>query len=221
MSRGNKATSKFLDDQAGCAHGSDDEDEDADDSEGSLAEFIADEGEDEDEDEQEDEDDSQSDSSASRSPPEKKKKGAAPAASAAVGKKRGRPVKAATTSPKTPIVKLPGDSTYPVRDFSLTVTKTKDDVGLDALESVASFIEVHCVKGGVATEVGQRAFQLHLQGMFRMKWPATKEFTQRLQKMIKFVLPEKGKLYKVLVKPFATNQVFSAMVGYITKDQGK
>jgi len=100
------------------------------------------------------------------------------------------------------------------------VTKTKDDVGLDALDSVALFIEQHCLKGGVSTEVGQRAFQLHLQGVFRIHWPSTKEYVQRLQKIVKSILPANGKLYKVLVKVFKAAQNFSAMVGYITKDQG-
>ena len=119
-----------------------------------------------------------------------------------------------------PAVKPPGTSAYPTNDFSLTVTKTKDDVGLDALDSVALFIEQHCLKGGVSTEVGQRAFQLHLQGVFRIHWPSTKEYVQRLQKIVKSILPANGKLYKVLVKVFKAAQNFSAMVGYITKDQG-
>ena len=121
---------------------------------------------------------------------------------------------------KEDIFKPPGDSAYPINDFSLTITKTKDDVGLDALESIAKFIEEKCLKGGVSTEVGQRAFQLHLQSVFRIHWPSHKEFIQRLQKILKALLPANGKLYKVLLKPFTTNQTFSAMVGYITKDQG-
>ena len=116
--------------------------------------------------------------------------------------------------------KPPGDSSYPVHEFSLTITKTKDDIGLDALESVAQFIEQNCLKGGVATEVGRRAFQLHLQGLMKLRWPSTKEHVQRLQKLLKSILPANGKLYKVLVKPFASSQTFSAMVGYIRKDQG-
>lgn len=138
----------------------------------------------------------------------------------APAKKRGRPKKDPTLKSKPVPSKPPGDSAYPINDFSLTVTKTKDDVGLDALDMIAHWIEHYCVKGGVATEVGQRAFQLHLQGLFRIRWPSNREYTLRLQKLIKDMLPNKGKLYKVLVKVFGINQHFSAMVGYITKDQG-
>jgi hypothetical protein len=116
--------------------------------------------------------------------------------------------------------KPPGDSAYPVNDFSLTVTRTKADVGLDAFQAIGDFIDKFSIKGGVSTEVGQRMFNLHLQGVFRMHWPATKEYSQRLQKMVKGLLPAQGKLYKVLVKVFGRSQSFSAMVGYITKDQG-
>jgi hypothetical protein len=116
--------------------------------------------------------------------------------------------------------KPPGDSSYPVNDFSLTVTRTKTDVGLDAFQAIGDFIDKYSLKGGVSTEVGQRMFNLHLQGVFRMHWPSTKEYTQRLQKMVKSLLPAQGKLSKVLVKVFGRSQSFSAMVGYITKDQG-
>ena len=54
-----------------------------------------------------------------------------------------------------------------------------------------------------------------------MHWPKNKEHLQKLQKILKGLLPENGKLYRVLVKPFANTQNFSAMIGYITKDQGK
>lgn len=117
--------------------------------------------------------------------------------------------------------KLPGDSSYPVHDFSLTVTKTGQDVGADALHNVYKFIKKYCLKGGVSTEVGQRAFNHHLQGVFRLHWPSTKLYVQELQKFVKELLPAKGKSYKVLLKVFAKNQNFSAMVGYITKDEGE
>jgi len=141
----------------------------------------------------------------------------------AAPKKRGRPPGPAKSAAKTKAdaFKPPGDSSYPANDFSLTVTKSGGDVARDAIERIAEFIEKHCVKGGVSTEVGQRVFNLHLQGLFRIHWPVRKEYVQRLQKILKSTLPENGKLYKVLVKPFRSNQTFSAMIGYITKDQGK
>jgi hypothetical protein len=116
--------------------------------------------------------------------------------------------------------KPPGDSSYPTHDFSLTITRTGTDVGIDSLDSVAIFIETNCLKGGVSTEVGQRVFQLHLQGVFRMHWPATPIFTLRLKKILKALLPRNGKGHKIMVKHFKAAQTFSAMIGYITKDQG-
>jgi hypothetical protein len=118
------------------------------------------------------------------------------------------------------VFKVPGDSSYPVNEFSLTVTKTGEDVGLESLDTIGKFIVDHCLKGGVSTEVGQRAFNLHLQGVFRIHWPKLKEYVQHLQKLLKSSMPNKGTKYKVLLKAFAANQQFSAMVGYITKDQG-
>lgn len=153
-------------------------------------------------------------------------------------KKRGRPlgstnktkalpkikkvqVSKAAAKKKKIFAKLPGDSSYPIHDFSLTVTKSGQDVGADALHNVYKFIQDYCLKGGVATEVGQRAFNHHLQGIFRLHWPSTKLYIQELQKFVRQLLPAKGKSYKVYLKAFAKNQNFSAMVGYITKDQGE
>lgn len=117
--------------------------------------------------------------------------------------------------------KPPGDSTYPKNAFSLTVTKTKTDVGVDSLDAVGDFIPKYAVKGAVSTEVGPRAFNLHLQGVFIMHWPTQKPAVQYLQKLIKRILPLSGTLYKVLLKPFQGNQSFQSMLGYVTKDSGR
>lgn len=146
---------------------------------------------------------------------------AAAAAATASQKKRGpgRP-RGSTVVKKPPPLKKPGDSTYPCNSFSLTITKTGEDVGAEAIDIVASFIEEHCIKGGVSTEVGLRAHNLHLQGILKINWPATKEFVQILQKKIRALLPNGGAKYKVNLKLFAKAQTWGAMVGYITKDQG-
>jgi hypothetical protein len=136
---------------------------------------------------------------------------------AAKKRPRGRPRKGAPPVQDKP----PGHSSFPTNDFSITVTKTKDDVGLDALDAVDIFIQKHCLKGGVATEVGQRVFQLHLQCVVKMHWPGTKERCQTLQKFIKALLPASGTKYKVNVKACRGGQTFTAMLGYITKDRGK
>lgn len=198
-----KKNLKVFDDQAQCSAGeSSDESSDEDDSD--MDSFLVSDGE------------------LSDSHFINRNKSSKPAAAPVVAapKKRGRPPGKTTAKTKAETYKSPGDTSYPLSDFSLTVTKTGGDVGLDALESMALFIETHCVKGGVATEVGQRAFNFHLQGMFRIHWPARKEYIQELQKIIKRALPDGGKKFKVNLKPFGVNQTFSAMVGYITKDQG-
>jgi hypothetical protein len=117
--------------------------------------------------------------------------------------------------------KPPGHSSFPCNEFSLTITRSKADVALDSLDAVALFMEKHCIKGAVSTEIGQRAFQLHLQGVLRLHWPRTKERVQELQKFIKGILPQKGKQYKVLLKPLQGGQNFIAMIGYVTKDSGE
>lgn len=116
--------------------------------------------------------------------------------------------------------KGPGHPSFPINDFSLTITKSNGDVGRDAFESVALFIKEHCIKGGVATEVGKRKFQYHLQGILRLHWPVTLPYLSKLQKCIRDLLPLKGTGYKVTCNPFKRGQSFSAMTGYITKDEG-
>ena len=221
-----------MSDEAMCASGSSDEEEvlSMDDDAGSLKDFIA---SDHDEELHNNNDSSDTDSlfdttdddqvqkkaAAANSQKEKRGGGKKTAVQSTVAA-AGRQGAAAAKKKGLQAVKPPGDSAYPTNDFSLTITKTKDDVGLDSLDAVAKYLEEHSIKGGVSTEVGQRAFQLHLQGVFRMHWPATKQYVQLLQKIFKSILPAAGKLYKVLLKVFKAAQNFSAMVGYITKDAG-
>lgn len=142
----------------------------------------------------------------------------------AVTKKRGRPPihppKNSNSTSCTTIVKPPGHHTFSANEFSLTITKTGGDVELYILEKVHDFIVKYALKGGVSTEVGHRVHNLHLQGMFIMRYPKDKKHLAELVKLIKeLIKPLTG--YKVMLKPFATNQSFSAMLGYITKDQGE
>ena len=39
--------------------------------------------------------------------------------------------------------------------------------------------------------------------------------------MLRALLPNHGKGYKLILKPLAQGQTMTAMIGYITKDQGK
>lgn len=201
---GPKKRVKGIEDEAACAE-EDFSESSSDDNDSSLGGFIVPDGEASDS--NYDMEDSEREEPAPVSAP--KKRGRPPT---------GRAKSAAKTKADT--FKAPGDSSYPVNDFSLTVTKTGGDVSRDAIDRVAEFIEKYCLKGGVSTEVGQRVFNLHLQGLFRIRWPIRKEYVQRLQKTVRGNLPENGRTYKVMVKPFGANQTFSAMVGYITKDQG-
>lgn len=117
-------------------------------------------------------------------------------------------------------IKEPGHFTFPVNDFSLTISKTKGDVDMTLLDSIQAFFEQYCIKGGVSTEVGHRAFNLHFQGIFRIKFPKDKASVTVLAKIFKdMIKPRTG--YKILVKPFSPQQTIEAMLGYITKDDGK
>ena len=70
---------------------------------------------------------------------------------------------------KTPTEKIPGDKSLPLHEFSLTIAKTKEDIPASLLKTIyEQFILKYCVKGGVATEVGTRAGNLHLQGVAQL-----------------------------------------------------
>jgi hypothetical protein len=112
--------------------------------------------------------------------------------------------------------KIIGHPTFPVSDFSLTITKSKGDVAVVALDIVyEEFIKPFCIKGAIATEVGTRAHNLHLQGVFKARYPTNRE------EQIKKKFPYNGTQYRVNVKPFGNKQNFNAMIGYVTKDHGQ
>lgn len=137
-----------------------------------------------------------------------------------IKKARGRPSKKARKEEMTE--KPPGHSSYPANDFSLTITKQGGDVALNSIDFIYNgFILPMCIKGALAFEVGQRAFNLHIQGLFRVHYPKSKVYVTLLVKLLKSLLPEKGKKYKINLKPFGINQTFLSMIGYVTKDRGK
>ena len=110
--------------------------------------------------------------------------------------------------------KDPGHETFPINNFSLTISKCKGDVPLTLLELVHNWIVSHCEKGGVATEVGKRAFNFHLQALLSIRYPRTKEYVAKLSKQLKSLLP-KAAGYKLLIKPLQGAQTLSAMIGTI------
>lgn len=145
-------------------------------------------------------------------------------------RRRGRPRKNHNTitptntnvsSPDDPSAgKQPGHFTFPQNDFSLTISKPKGDVDLSLLDSIHTFFQTFCIKGAVSTEVGHRAHNLHFQGLFRTRFPKDKLHLTALAKIFKdMIKPRTG--YKILVKPFSPAQTIQAMIGYITKDDGK
>lgn len=80
------------------------------------------------------------------------------------------------------------------------------------------FFYFYKITGGVATEVGSRAHNLHIQGVMEMHYPKSPAFKLALTKFIKDLLPDK-KGHKITCKPLCGSQDFSTMIGYITKDQ--
>lgn len=138
----------------------------------------------------------------------------------------GRPRKnPESSSPASCQSKPPGHLTFFVNDFSLTISKTKEDVSLKLLNPLHDFLTKYAVKGGVSTEVGPRAHNLHYQSSFTMRYPRDNVHKKKLTKMIKDEVIKETlgsyKGYKVFVKPFSSRQDFTAMLGYITKDEGQ
>ncbi len=60
---------------------------------------------------------------------------------------RAKPLSPAAAAKKALEAKIPGDISFPIHCWSLTVTKTKDDVSVALLHVFASFIETHCIRG--------------------------------------------------------------------------
>lgn len=73
-----------------------------------------------------------------------------------------------------------GWSQYPISLFSLTITKKKDDVPSTLLSTINSWAVEHCTKAAFATEVGTRAFKLHIQGVFECHFPKTTDYMKLL-----------------------------------------
>ena len=79
--------------------------------------------------------------------------------------------------------KLPGDTTLPINSFSLTISKTKDDIAPTLLKVIfEEFILKYCVKGGVATEVGCRVGNCHLQSVIQLHCLKTAVALKQLSK---------------------------------------
>jgi hypothetical protein len=91
---------------------------------------------------------------------------------------------------------LPGFCQYPFTERSLTVSK----LDISALTLMYKFLEQHCSKGAISTEVGKRAHNLHLQGVFQTKYPKTEVFKKKLNKFLKTIC-----LQTVLVTELCAN----------------
>ena len=73
-----------------------------------------------------------------------------------------------------------GWSQYPINLFSLTIAKRKDDVPNSLLQALNHWSTETCIKAAFATEVGTRAFKLHIQGVFECHYPKTPEYVKLL-----------------------------------------
>lgn len=115
-----------------------------------------------------------------------------------------------------------GHHSFPISNYSLTITRGGGlDIPLDALDAVEDFLKRDTQKGGAATEVGARNNNLHIQSAFSVHYPKTPDAAKYLAKYVRSLLPLDGKGYKIQCKPFSPGQTWEAMIGYITKDQGR
>jgi hypothetical protein len=80
------------------------------------------------------------------------------------------------------------------------------------------FLEQHCSKGAISTEVGKRAHNLHLQGVFQTKYSKTDVFKKQMNKFLKTFLPTNCVDYRVVYKPLTSGQDFlSKFVRYVPR----
>ena len=117
-------------------------------------------------------------------------------------------------------VKLPGDLSFDLNCYSITITKNGGDIATEYLDIMSEFLKCYCHRGAFSLEVGTRAFNLHIQGVIELRYPTTPTYAKQLAKFIKLQLPTKTG-HKVSVKPFSKTQTFVAMIGYVLKDEGK
>ena len=55
--------------------------------------------------------------------------------------------------------------------WSVTIAKVKNDVPYGCLGIIHTWIQIHCTKGAVATEVSSQAHQLHVQSVIECFFP--------------------------------------------------
>ncbi len=135
---------------------------------------------------------------------------AAPAATTTAARGPGRPRTADLV-----LQKQIGDSTFPVSCWSLTVARRGGDVDLSLLDATYAFIKIHTIRGGVSTEVGSRAHNLHLQGMFECRYPRDPTSVKALTKFFKDAVIKPRTGYAVVLKPFGKGQDFICQHGWI------
>jgi hypothetical protein len=116
---------------------------------------------------------------------------------------------------------VPGFSRYNPSQWSLTITKTGADVAAQDLEVLFLFFVHHCIKGGVALEVGPRAHNLHFQGVFECLYPTAPAFAKKMNLFVKKLFNNNGRGHRFLLKPLAATQTLKLMCGYIMKDEGQ
>ena len=65
----------------------------------------------------------------------------------------------------------------------------KDDVPFGCLGVIHTWIQIHCTKGSVATEVGSKAHQLHVQGVIECFFPGSTLAQKSMNKTFKSLFP--------------------------------
>ena len=136
-------------------------------------------------------------------------------------RKRGRPPSSSKASNSKRLSEVPGDPRFEASNWSVTVSRPSDDIAVSTIDIIDDFMKEYCLAGGAATEVGKRAFRFHLQCLFRLKYPTSDLYKKKLQTFIRRLLPGKGVGYRIHAKPLAGTQTFTAMLGYILKDEGR
>ena len=88
---------------------------------------------------------------------------------------------------------IPGFAQDPGSSWSLTVIGA--DIALPTLDAVFNFIATFCNRGGLSTEVGKRAYRLHLQGVFQTLFPTSSDAVKVLTLFIKSFTAKDTELY--------------------------
>lgn len=104
-----------------------------------------------------------------------------------------------------------GDRTLPIGWFSLTVTKSGDDLPLTVFEKYRTLLLSHFEAGAASLERGGRLNQLHIQSFALLHAPDGQTGITRLNRLIRNVLSIDTRGYKLSTKRFGQGQAAAGM----------